>query len=139
AVIQGRSHEVGSRGAALRNAIKNNAYRGPRTLKASAERVGKSIRVTVNGKKRAGSELVVFLTESGIETAVKRGENRGRDLRNDAIVRATHSESIDGQGDFQKTVNFPLERGWDGTFRVVALWQDPIGRLIGDATQTRVR
>ena len=53
------------------------------------------------------TELVAVLFESGLDTRVQRGENRGRSLHNDVVVRAL--EPIAGDG----LAVFSLEPGWN--------------------------
>jgi len=93
AVIDGRDEIVGSNEAGVRRAIAAAAARpharvalaaslsGPTTIVAKVEITG--VPAEVKEKLRT----LVLLTEDGLSTVVKRGENGGRTLSHDAVVR----------------------------------------------------
>ena len=93
AVIDGRDEIVGSNEAGVRRAIAAAAARpharvalaaslsGPNTIVAKVEITG--VPAEVKEKLRT----LVLLTEDGLSTVVKRGENGGRTLSHDAVVR----------------------------------------------------
>jgi hypothetical protein len=53
------------------------------------------------------ARLRYAITENGLITAVKAGENKGETLRHDAVVRAYGELSADGNGDFNANVRVP--------------------------------
>lgn len=75
----------------LRDALKEvNAQSAPAQLAIRALPEAKSVRVEVDARLRVpGTDAVVYLAvaESGLSTEVKRGENAGRLLRHDFVVR----------------------------------------------------
>lgn len=90
AVIDGHTQLVGSDEASLRRAIAKAALEphGAVQLSASTQSDSVTAKVTVDGV-RANEPLhkVFFITEDGLTSVVKRGENGGRTLHNDAVVR----------------------------------------------------
>jgi len=76
-----------------------------------------------------GAELLVALTESGVATEVKRGENAGRHLVHSGVVRALEKVPASGE------VKLPLD-GTTGKLAVVALLQDKKTRRILGVAQT---
>ena len=69
--------------------------------------------VAISGKFTSLSTLAgaarlrYAITESGLVTSVKAGENRGETLRHDAVVRAYGELSADSNGDFSANVRVP--------------------------------
>jgi hypothetical protein len=92
AVVDGRTQLVGSDEAALRKAIAKAATdpHVPVHLTASVQATGVIAKVEADSVSAIAHEPVqnvFFLTEDGLTSIVKRGENGGRTLRNDAVVR----------------------------------------------------
>ena len=72
---------------------------------------GSALTLGVSGKlaePAPGVRLRYAVTESGLVSAVKAGENRGVTLHHDAVVRATGALPIDASGAF--TLNVPVPR-----------------------------
>jgi len=92
AVIDGREELVGSDEAGMRRAIAS-AARQPHLsmqLTASLRADGISATSTISNIPLEGMEptrTVLVVTEDGLTSIVKRGENRGRTLQHDAVVR----------------------------------------------------
>ena len=112
-------------------------------VKVSASRDGARIRVSASAtlaKAVDGAEyfVVVALTEREITTKVLRGENTGRTLVNDHVVRRLESpiRMIGKQGSTAEgTVTFDVDPSWraDG-LEVVAFVQDPMSmKIVGAA------
>jgi hypothetical protein len=98
AVIDGHAQLVGSDEAGVRRAIAKAAVEphGAVHLSASTQSDVVAAKVTVDGI-RANEPLrnVFFITEDGLTSVVKRGENGGHTLHNDAVVRRiSTSEAI---------------------------------------------
>ena len=53
------------------------------------------------------ARLRYAITENGLVTSVKAGENKGETLRHDAIVRSHGELGLDGNGDFNVSVRIP--------------------------------
>ena len=68
--------------------------------------------VNISGKLSeppAGVRLRYAVTENGLVSAVKAGENKGVTLRHDAVVRAHGVVAVDASGAFGLTVRLPKE------------------------------
>ena len=92
AVVDGRDELVGSDEAGLKRAIANAAKRPHFTMQLTAALKPDGIyaTATVENVPVEGHEplhTVFIVTEDGLASIVKRGENGGRTLRHDAVVR----------------------------------------------------
>lgn len=92
AVVDGREELIGSTEAGVRQAIEKAARR-PHTriaLEPTFSAQGISATITIPSIPPGVTEpldLLFFVTEGGLSSAVRRGENHGRTLRHDAVVR----------------------------------------------------
>ncbi len=81
----------------------------------------------------ANVRLRYAVTENGLVTAVKAGENRGETLRHDAVVRAHGPVMADAAGAFKLNVRLPREmRRTAGQLHVIA--EDAAGKPLAAAT-----
>ena len=109
AVIDGREEMVGSDESGLRRAIVHAASRPHAALTLTASADGDQITATLTMTSPPASvkeplDVTFFVTEDDLTTVVKRGENGGRTLHHDAVVRI--EQRIDrGSG---PDVNVPL-------------------------------
>jgi hypothetical protein len=100
AVVDGRVQLVGSEEAALRSAIAKAALEphAPVRLAVSMQADAVVARVEADplpSQAHESVQNVFFITEDGLTSIVKRGENGGRTLHNDAVVRRiTTNETI---------------------------------------------
>lgn len=92
----------------------------PASTAAATVQFGVSARWTADGVDIRGKHaapiapvtsvrLRYAVTENGLTTAVKAGENRGETLRHDAVVRAHGSMNADASGAFATTARLPAE------------------------------
>ncbi|MEO8218617.1 MAG: DUF1223 domain-containing protein [Acidobacteriota bacterium] len=145
AVVNGKVQMVGSNRAAVTSAIEDGArsaqaYRVSIALDPS----GGSVQATVTAKAgtnvpAADLQLLLAVAENGISTPVKRGENAGRDLRNDHIVRRLVNIGTIHHGDGTvRSVSVKLDPGWNRrNLEFVALLQDPSSLRIYGAAVAR--
>ena len=132
AVVDGRVQLVGSNEALLRRSIAEAMRRPVSGTVALKMLEGEGIRVNVQvrmvEKTINDVRVIVLLVEDDVLTDVTRGENGGRKLVNDSIVRsstviATLTPTSDRA--FAGVVNLPVEREWKrNRLRVVAFLQD---------------
>lgn len=92
AVVDGRTQLVGSDEGALRVAIAKAAAEPHVSVHLRASVRADEVVATVEtdqtpGQAREPVQNIFFITEDGLTSIVKRGENGGRTLRNDAVVR----------------------------------------------------
>jgi hypothetical protein len=134
-VVNGRSELNGSDEDGIRREIAA-ASRGPsgRVALSVARDGGGALAADVSAETPEAIEagelsLVVVVYESGISTAVKRGENSGRTLENDFVVRrvarAFSFKPVAGAKQAGR-VQFDLDPSWKaGNLGVAAFLQDP--------------
>ncbi|MEM9493152.1 MAG: DUF1223 domain-containing protein [Myxococcota bacterium] len=132
-VIHGRTHAVGSRVRQVASALRAVAEISsePAQLEVTAERSGRVLQVAASASRQAdqsaaGAWIAVF--ENGVQTAVPRGENAGRTLRNDYIVRALEPvfELARGVEMGSGAVEIRLDKSWQADqVGVVAFLQEP--------------
>jgi hypothetical protein len=132
-VLNGRSQAVGNDGAAVRREIARQLAAAPAGSVAirNVRRERGAVTVELDAALAAGArgatlQIVVF--ENGVTTAVTRGENSGRKLTNDFIVRAMESAATvaPGQTVRARTVTLKLDPHWNsGKLGVAAFLQDP--------------
>ncbi|XP_027355836.1 uncharacterized protein LOC113865462 [Abrus precatorius] len=124
-VVQGKAHCVGNDENALINAI-TDAPRFPApTFQATFTRPAPdSLQVSLTGALRTkvdsdGANVMVALYESGLVTDCPRGENKGRVLSNDYVVRKFEKlctvKDISAKKTVSGTVNFSLWEGFNGS------------------------
>ncbi|XP_043689059.1 uncharacterized protein LOC122640030 [Telopea speciosissima] len=120
-VVQGRSHCMGTEQDSLFSHI-SSAPRFPSpTFQATFERPSTdTLQVTLTGALRTkvdsnGADVLVALYENGLLTDCPAGDNRGRVLSNDFVVRKLEKlcsvKDISAKKTVNGTVNFSL---WDG-------------------------
>jgi hypothetical protein len=122
------------------------ASRQPRvTVRLSASSVpGAGIGVnvqtalTVDSSSSGTADVIVGVTEDGLMSDVRRGENRGRHLRHSAVVRLmrTMGSVSPGGEPFARTVLLPRDPLWKSDVRVFAFVQSRAGRRILGAAET---
>jgi len=122
-VVDGSVHFPGGRDrtlAALRAAGESaKALVALRVVKLEKDAVEVEVSLA-EGARPAGAELVVALTQGGLSSDVKRGENAGRVLPHAAVVRAL---KVVGAGP-KVTVRLPRQAAWDAkSLSVVAFAQ----------------
>ena len=145
-VVDGREQFVGSDYRAATTAIARAASlpgaRMQLTLKVS-QVSAPSAQVTTQVQSPVGvpltgtAEVFLAVTEDGLVTQVRRGENGGRQLRHSAAARAITSIGVpraDG-GSWSTTTNMRISPDWNiGRTRIVAFAQDRATKRILGAT-----
>jgi len=149
-VVDGRTELVGNQGRKARQAISESARREKTQVdllpgkpgKAGEESLSVKIGRLPGAKQRDTVEVWLAITESGLHTAVKRGENAGEDLHHAAVARsirkigeAKGGEEISFSGD----VSVPLQTEWRReNLKAVVFVQEKNGRRILGATELPV-
>ena len=148
-VVDGRSEFVGSDAAAARKAIERalTAPHGPMTIavarpfqgrdrgaESPALQVELSVTDLPKGARGDRADIIVMITESGLRTDVKRGENHGRTLSHAPVVRylATIGQiASDGVTSGSARADIPLAAEWQrDRLAVVSFVQQVRGRTI---------
>jgi hypothetical protein len=110
AVVNGSTQFVGSNAVALTSALQEASQKkqiGSVTIDLT--RNGTKIEANVRADAPSNSEVVLVLFEDDVTTRVERGENEGRTLTNDAIVRQLLRL---GTGSLQKTLTLAPDPSW---------------------------
>jgi len=136
-IVNGRDEFVGSDRAQSRASIEAALKRPARALvkledKQSAAPDSLALTYEV-GRAKRGDVLRIALVQRGIVSAVKRGENAGRSLRHENVVRAFTSVRLDGDGKGRVALKLPqnlIRR--DAS--VIAYLQDPETAVVLGAT-----
>jgi hypothetical protein len=131
AVVNGTHEFVGSNRAALSAALEkaSNEKRGEITL--TARRDGNSLIATIHATVPANNDLMLAIVEDGVTTKIEHGENAGRTITNDAIVRRL-VRVTPGEATIR------LDTAW-GNVNAVALVQDRATLAIGAAAFARTQ
>ena len=143
-VVQGQQDCVGSNLGCIREALERARARG-RTAEVRIQQAhvnGESIRVQADTRLSSGAPdvvVTVVVFESGLSTAVRRGENRGRRLDNDFVVRTLREVGLVRHGDTRShrtETEIALGNEWMvENLGVVVFLQDPASRrVLGAAT-----
>jgi hypothetical protein len=131
AVVNGTREFVGSNRPALSAALEKASNEKPiGELTLTARREGNSLIANIQATVPTNDDLMLAIVEDGVTTKIEHGENAGRTITNDAIVRklirVAHGEA---------TVR--LDPAWRNV-SAVAFVQDRATRAIGAASFSRV-
>jgi len=147
AVVDGAAELLGSDPAAMSAAIAAAALRPAATLRLEL-RVSDPGRVEAEvegelpeGLRDAKLELLFAVVETGLVTPVKRGENGGRTLRNDHVVRSMEKARLEpgADGRFRTAASLKLAASWaPKNLAVVAFVQEPRTLAIRGADSRRL-
>ncbi|MEO8033356.1 MAG: DUF1223 domain-containing protein [Acidobacteriota bacterium] len=151
-IVNGTTQLVGNDERAVRRAIERQLAAGNRGVVFidRLTREGRVVRVDAHAalegpakgsSSRAGLEVIAALFQNGITTAVVAGENGGRKLADDYIVRWEAPAFALGIGarEAHGTVAIPVDAAWSGgDLGVVLFLQDRASRSIYGAVSQRV-
>ncbi len=140
AVVDGREELIGSAEAGVRQALTKAAQQPHAQLSMAASADGDAItaqvtidRVPAEVKEKLRAWLIV--TEDDLTSVIKRGENGGRTLRHDAVVRSIAGSDLGAAGVL--SLRASLKPEWKRErLHVVALLQGTKSRRIWGAAQT---
>jgi hypothetical protein len=143
-VVDGQSEFVGSHGAAAREAIEK-AGNQPNVeialvpgTNSSPEKLSFEVRVkSMNGiAPRGETELWLAVTEKGLQTNVKAGENSGETLKHAAVVRRLRKiVSVRDPAGYQRQIQVEVDPGWKKENLTVAVFlaEEKSRKIIGAA------
>ncbi len=135
-VVSGARQFVGSNRAALEEALVAVSHRQPAgAVQITATRHG--VEASVRLQARGAGNLVVVVYDNGATTAVPRGENAGRTLSNDAIVRRVIRVATLTGGPLDRTITVPLEPSWK-ELGIAAFLREGETLAIGAAARARL-
>jgi hypothetical protein len=132
AVVNGTREFVGSNRSALNAALEKASNEKSRTeITLTAHREGHSLIANIHAHVAASDDLMLAIVEDGVTTKIEHGENAGRTLTNDAIVRKL-VRVTPGQN------TTPLAAAWHNV-TAIAFVQDRNTLTIGAAATAQVR
>jgi hypothetical protein len=144
-VVDGQAEFVGTDRSAVERAVTAAAGRPHLPLHVTVRATAESVRLVIDlPAAPAGSEpvqVVAALTESGVTSSVRRGENRGRTLQHVAVARKVQALGSLGPDAFVAEGQWRLDRGWgpSGLNAVVWLQGSKTRHVYGAATAQIVR
>ena len=115
-VINGKGHAVGSNRGAVFEQIREHALSGKDLISVDkavvgAESVSFKIDVSKAASLKAEPSIVVAVYENDLVTKIKRGENTGRTLTNDFVVRDTAQVKLTPSKDSYR-LKIPVQSAW---------------------------
>lgn len=133
-IVNGIEQTVGSDRNSVTEAIGKALRAPPLELPLSTSlKSATVISVTVHTaavSERTG-EIILVVTESGITSKVRAGENFGHVLKHDAVVRAYKSKMLANNENDQVTIDIDLETSWNRSkLNLVAFFQQPDSGII---------
>ena len=133
AVVNGRREFVGSNRAALSAALEKASNDKGGEITLTARREGNSLIATIHATVPANDDLLLAIVEDGVITKIEHGENAGRTITNDAIVRKLVRVKPS-----QTMVTVPLDSAWRNV-SATAFVQDRTTLAVGAAASAQVR
>jgi hypothetical protein len=138
-VVNGDEAVVGSEAADVRRAITTAARRSPLPLTFTAQPSADSVRLTIELPAAPGAaeqvQVLAAITQDGLSTVVKAGENGGRTMHHVAVARRL--EKIDALGRearvIDKSISMSRKWGSDGLNAVVWLQGSKSRQVYGAA------
>jgi hypothetical protein len=139
-IVDGQTELVGSRGAAAREAIQKAANR-PKAeitlvggMNSSSDKPTISVQIKNPGDTslHGETELWIAVTEKGLQTEVKAGENSGETLKHAAVVRSLRKiENLRDLSGYDREVQIATSPGWKkGNLVVVVFLAEKNSRKI---------
>jgi hypothetical protein len=132
-VIDGHLQLVGNEAAEVYRDISKEAAE-PKPAQVSLRwESPKKLHVAVQAPGGERPKVLLAITEDGLSTAIKAGENGGRTLQHAAVVRQLRELGTATNGQFQTDVDLAAHPDWNPVkLKVVVLVQQPgTGRIIG--------
>ncbi len=128
-VIDGRVELVGSDSGRAQREIVAAARESKAGVRLQI--VGDRLQVEVDALPRQSVDVLLAITENGLQSSVARGENAGRRLRHTAVVRRLRVLGKAGPQPFSTEVALSLDPAWKReNLRAVVLVQDRSSRRV---------
>ena len=141
-VVNGQVELLGSDQSRLRKEIARAGSQQAVKIELTEAGGKLSYRMTGLPLGARGAEVMLAVTESRIETNVKKGENSGRNLRHTGVVRSLmpvgRVTEISSQG-FAGDTKLPIAPNWQReNLKYVVFLQDPVTRRIWGAAALKL-
>lgn len=137
-VIDGHVQTSGGNASAIQQRLAE-AARAPKPATVALNFVAPDkLQITATDASNAKLRVLLAVTEDNLTTKVGGGENGGRVLKHDAVVRELRSLGTLSNGKFEKTVNVPDKSDWKkDDLRAIVLVQDESDDSIRGAASIR--
>ena len=134
-VIDGRYEFTGNDSAQARKIILAEAKASHRAHVDLQQGDDHTLQLRVDDAGSGPAEVLFAITESGLSTAVRAGENSGRELRHAAVVRELTKLGSTKSGHFETKLAAPSNKQWNrASLRAVAFVQAAgTGEILGAA------
>jgi hypothetical protein len=140
-VLNGRDQFVGSDGAALERALRDDARREHfdlRILSSIPTPAGMDVRFAFTGNPARPLDIITVLTDDADRSNVLRGENGGRLLQHVSVARSLARVAV-VRGDAEESIHLSLPDGFqlgNGSVHHVILFAQELhqGAIVGAAT-----
>ena len=146
-VVDGQSEFVGSRSLAAREAIQKAANQpkaeivliGGANSSPGKPALEVQVKSLVGIAVRGETELWIAVTEKGLQTDVKAGENSGETLKHAAVVRGLRkADTLRDPAGYSRQIQVAIEPGWkkENIAVVVFLAEKSSHRIVGVAASS---
>ncbi len=131
-VIDGQQQVLGSDASVVAHGIDAALKREKPATISVAKLGGNAYQVSVQGGSAKG-KVFLAVTEDGLSSEVKGGENGGRTLHHAGVVRELRSIGSLSKGEFQKKVDVAVQRDWNpaNLKLIVFVQQGESGPILG--------
>jgi hypothetical protein len=149
-VVDGRAEFVGSREGRARQAIAESAGKQKAVVAVTMarssdgkDRISARVGKLPEGSAADSPEVWLAITETGLHTAVTRGENAGEDLHHSAVVRTLRRMGVadpkNQETSFTGDAIVSLDRSWQrGNLRAVVFVQQKKSQQIVGAAEVKI-
>lgn len=133
-VIDGERQLVGNDRSGVEREITQSA-KAQMPAAVSLRQIGNSVQVSVRSGGAKG-HVILAVTEDGLSSEVRAGENGGRTLHHAGVVRELRTLGSLSNGNFDRTVELPLKKDWNPANLkiVVFVQQGELGPILGAAS-----
>jgi hypothetical protein len=133
-VVNGQVEFVGVDEARARKEIAKAASRQAGRVELNADANSVAIRASDLPPEAIGADVILAVTETALDTDVRRGENSGRKLRHTGVVRNLSVIGRVDKANFSGHTQLRLDPAWRrGNLKLVAFIQDRSTRRIWSA------
>jgi hypothetical protein len=144
-IVDGQSEFIGSRSLSAREAIQKAADQPKLAMDLRLDGNSKAdksaLEIELHNPKaislRDGLELWVAITEKGLQSDVKAGENSGETLKHAAVVRSLHkADTLHEATDYKKQIELTLDPKWkkENLAVVAFIAEKDTRKIVGVAT-----
>ena len=135
-VIDGRVQVSGNNRATIFHDIQSAASEAKPAQVTLQWESPSRLHIAVQLAKPSAAEVLLAITEDGLKTEVTKGENQGRTLQHDGVVRQLRTLGAVAKGEFATTVDLSANPNWNPNELkyVVLVQQKHQGAILGAAS-----